>query len=393
MDSRSSSSQDSEEETNQEVGKDEKTKVLVTGGAGYLGSYIVKELLERGMSVKVSVQDLADEKRYSHLKLFEGQERLEIVEGKLTNRECWKNILEGCQAVIHTASPNPFKAPKQELEVIYPAVEGTLNILMAAAALGIKRVIMTSCYSAVRGSKWILDYKEDHWGEPNNVTCVDKSKIFAERSAWYFTNENKGKIDLTTICPGFLIGPCLQKHFDFASGQFFKKFMDGRVNSLLDIYIPFVDVRDAAKLHIQALWNEASRNQRYLCVNSTVPYTDLSNVLSRLFKGKDAFFRFPTDTIPALPLKLIALFDSNVQTLLPFYGKSKVCAFSKTKLENDFKGFKFETFENSLKEMGVNFIKKGFVDRVQEKTEKDFKNEEEDEDVANLQVPDLCERK
>ncbi len=392
MDKRRQSSNDPLAEQ-QILGRDEKTKVLVTGGAGYLGSYIVKELLERGLSVKVSVQDLADEKRYTHLKHFEGQERLEIVEGKLTNRECWKDILDGCQAVIHTASPNPFKAPKQELEVIYPAVEGTLNILMAAAALGIRRVIMTSCYSAVRGSKWILDYKEDHWGEPDNVTCVDKSKIFAERSAWYFTNENKGKIDLTVICPGFLIGPCLQKHFEFASGLFFKKFMDGRVNSLLDIYIPFVDVRDAAKLHIQALWNEASKNQRYLCVHSTVQYIDLSNTLTRLFKGKDQFFRFPTDTIPALPLKLIALFDSNVKTLLPFYGKNKVCTFSKSKLENDFKEFTFETFESSVKDMGENFIKNGFVDRVQLKTEKDFQNEEEDEDVSNLQVPDLFERK
>ena len=392
MDSRKSSSNESEEEE-QTVGRDEKTKVLVTGGAGYLGSYIVKELLERGLSVKVSVQDLADEKRYDHLKHFVGQERLEIVEGKLTNRECWKDILEGCQAVIHTASPNPFKAPKQELEVIYPAVEGTLNILMAAAALRIKRVIMTSCYCAVRGSKWMLDYKEDHWGEPDNVTCVDKSKIFAERSAWYYTKENKDMIDLTVICPGFLIGPCLQNHFDFASGLFFKKFMDGRVNSLLDIYIPFVDVRDAAKLHVQALWNDASKNQRYLCVHSTVLYKEMSNILSRLFKGRDQYFRFPTDTIPALPLKLIALFDSNVKTLLPFYGKNKVSTFSRSKLENDFKGFSFETYETSLRDMGVNFIKKGFIDRVQEKTQSDLKNEEEDEDVSNLQVPDLCERK
>lgn len=186
------------------------TKILVTGGNGYLGSHIVYYLLEKGVSVKVSVHDLENESGYSHLEELPNAEgRLEIVEAELTDKDIWKEVCRGCHAIIHTASPNPFKAPKQELEVIYPAVEGTLAILHAAKELGIKRVIITSSIAAMRGGKYKLTYNEDSWGEPENITGIEKSKIFSERSAWFFCKENPGDIQLTSINPGFLLGPCL----------------------------------------------------------------------------------------------------------------------------------------------------------------------------------------
>lgn len=89
------------------------TKILVTGGNGYLGSHIVYYLLEMGVSVKVSVHDLENEIGYSHLEeLPKAAGRLEIVEAELTDKEVWREVVKGCHAIIHTASPNPFKAPK-----------------------------------------------------------------------------------------------------------------------------------------------------------------------------------------------------------------------------------------------------------------------------------------
>jgi nucleoside-diphosphate-sugar epimerase len=89
------------------------TKILVTGGNGYLGSHIVYYLLEKGVSVKVSVHDMENQIGYSHLEeLPKAEGRLEIVEAELTDKDVWKKVCEGCDAIIHTASPNPFKAPK-----------------------------------------------------------------------------------------------------------------------------------------------------------------------------------------------------------------------------------------------------------------------------------------
>lgn len=364
------------------LGTGETTKILVTGGNGYLGSHIVYYLLQKGVSVKVSVSDLSDEKRYSHLKTLSGQERLEIVEGKLTDKNCWRNILEGCAAIVHVASPTPFKAPKQELEVIYPAVEGTLAILHAAEELGIRRIVMTSCFSAVKGGKYKLTYNEDAWGEPENVTAIEKSKIFSERAAWYFQKENSDKIDLTVICPGFLLGPCIQKHYDFSSGLFFKKFMDGRVTSLLKMHVPVCDVRDAALVHMQALWNPLTINNRYICVQGSHWFENFSGILSREFETSG--FQFPSKVISAFPLKLIAFFDSGVKTMLPFYGKE--IFFSNEKLKKDF-GFSFRGFDETLVDMAKDFIDKKFIERVKVKQSQDEDND------AEYKLPDLNELK
>ena len=360
------------------LGTGASTKIFVSGGNGYLGSHIVFYLLQSGVSVRVSVRDLADEKRYAHLKSLPNSERLEIVEGKLTDKEVWKSIMQGCHAIVHTASPTPFKAPKQELEVIYPAVEGTLSILHAAEALGIRRVVITSCFSAVKGGKYQLTYNEESWGEPENVTSIEKSKIFAERAAWHFQKENLDKIDLTVICPGFLLGPCIQKHYDFSSGQFFKKFMDGRVTSLLQMHVPLCDVRDAAMVHMKALWNPAAINNRYICVEGSHWFEEFSKVLALEFQAVNDDFTFPSNVISAFPLKLIAFFDSGVKTMLPFYGKEIFC--NTEKHHNDFK-FHFRPFDETIVEMGKDFIDKKFTDRVKCKQSRD---EDPDADTQPL---------
>ena len=333
----------------------ETTKILVTGGNGYLGSHIVKLLLEKGVSVRVSVSDIKEEARYSHLRTFEGSDRLEIVEGKLNDRNCWKAVVSGCAAIVHTASPTPHKAPKQELDVIFPAVEGTLAILKAAEELGVRRIVMTSCFTTVKGGKYKFSYTEDNWGEPENITSVEKSKTFAERAAWFFQKENSSKIELTTICPGYLLGPCLQNHFEFSSGLFFQKWTSGQVSSLLKYQIPLCDVRNAATAHVQALWNPISVNQRYLCVQGTHWFEDLNSLIKKNFIAEN--FVFPEKVISSFSVKVIAFFDAIVSTMIPFYGKE--VEFSSEKLKNDF-NFVFRNVSETLVDMGMSFIEKGF---------------------------------
>lgn len=354
------------------------TKILVTGGNGYLGSHVVFYLLQKGVSVKVSVHDISNEKSYQHLnKLPNAEGRLEIVEAELTDKDIWKSVCEGCDAIIHTASPNPFKAPKQELEVIYPAVEGTLAILHCAKELGIKRIVMTSSIAAVKGGKYKLTYNEDSWGEPENITGIEKSKIFAERCAWFFTKENPEAIQLTIINPGFMLGPCLQDHYEFSSGLFFKKFMDGRVTSLLKMHVPTVDVRDAALAHVQALWNPVTIGHRYICVEGSHWFESFSGILSREFSPDG--FAFPSKTISSFPLKLIAFFDSGVKTMLPFYGKE--IYFSNDKIKNDLQQFVFRNFDETLIDMGECFLQKKFITKVSLAQNEDA---EEDEEEQNL---------
>ena len=78
----------------------------------------------------------------------------------------------------------------------------------------VERIVMTSCISAISGGKHKPTYTEENWADPDLVTGIEKSKLFAERAANYFTKEykddkNQEKLKLTVINPGFLLGPTL----------------------------------------------------------------------------------------------------------------------------------------------------------------------------------------
>ena len=115
-----------------------------------------------------------------------------------TGFTCFIRAVDGCDYVIHAASPFPLAQPKNEDELIRPAREGTLNVLRAASQSGtVKRVVLTSSCVAIMagqpGGKQPMT--EDSWGltDSANVTAYEKSKTLAERAAWDFMKELPGQ--------------------------------------------------------------------------------------------------------------------------------------------------------------------------------------------------------
>ncbi len=88
--------------------------------------------------------------------------------------------------VLHTASPFPSKVPKDENEIILPAVNGTINVLRACKKNKVKKVVVTSSIAAVftNAPKWKTAFDENDWGNIENSLPYYKSKILAERAAW-----------------------------------------------------------------------------------------------------------------------------------------------------------------------------------------------------------------
>jgi nucleoside-diphosphate-sugar epimerase len=116
------------------------------GATGYIGSRVCKDLLARSYTVHAVVRTLAKadglkdlENASTHLKIFEVAD---LVTGNYT---C---AFSGCHYVIHTATPLKFTAPDPENDIIRPAVEGTQNVLKTAKAVGVKRVVRSSCLYA-----------------------------------------------------------------------------------------------------------------------------------------------------------------------------------------------------------------------------------------------------
>ncbi|KAM7527637.1 hypothetical protein LguiB_031047 [Lonicera macranthoides] len=197
------------------LGEGEGEAVCVTGGSGFIGSWLVSLLLHRGYTVHATVKDLKEEKETKHLQALEGAEsRLRLFQIDLLHYDSIFAAITGTSGVFHLASPciiDPIYDPE---EILAPAIKGTINVLTAAKELGVKRVVVTSSGSAITPSpNWPADLvnNEDCWTDIEY--CKKKgmwysvSKTLAEKAAWEFAKE-KG-LDVVVVNPGAVMGPIL----------------------------------------------------------------------------------------------------------------------------------------------------------------------------------------
>ena len=125
-------------------------KVLVTGASGYIALHCILELLNNGYEVKGSLRDLKreDEVRKSLGTEFNNN-NLEFCKLNLLNDEGWEDAASDCDYLFHIASPCFVEEPKNENELITPALEGTLRALKAAHQSKVKKVVLTSSMGAI----------------------------------------------------------------------------------------------------------------------------------------------------------------------------------------------------------------------------------------------------
>lgn len=261
--------------------------VCVTGGSGYIASWLVKLLLQRGYTVKATVRNPDNLKKTQHLRALKGaKERLHLFKADLLEEGSFASAVNGCEAVFHTASPVLLSASDPQSELVDPAVRGTLNVLRACAKLpSIKRVVITSSMAAVvyTGRPLTSGVVLDETWFSNPAICEESklwyqlSKTLAEKAAWDFTNE-KG-IDLVVINPGHVIGPLLQPTVNL-SAEIIPNLIKGV--QLPFKYFAFVDVRDVALVHILALENP-SASGRYCLVGETIHHHDVLKLLRKLY--------------------------------------------------------------------------------------------------------------
>jgi dihydroflavonol-4-reductase len=124
-----------------------KAKVVITGITGFLGSHVCDYFLKDGAyHVRGTVRDKNNEKKLAPVRKAFGENfsKLELVEADLLKPETLDAAIAGQDFVVHTASPFVLNPPKDENELIRPAVEGTLAVVRAAHKHKVKRVVITS---------------------------------------------------------------------------------------------------------------------------------------------------------------------------------------------------------------------------------------------------------
>lgn len=293
----------------------DKTKpVLVTGGTGYMASWIIKMLLEEGINVNATVRDPLDVQKVEHLTaLAKGAAgKLKLFKADLLDFGSFDEPMQDCELVIHTASPfyiTGIKNPEEEL--IQPAKEGTRNVLEAAKRTPtVKRVVLTSSVAAIYGDAVDIKlapgglFTEKEW----NVTSSAEhhpypySKTIAEKETWAIAKE-QDQWDLLTINPGWILGPSLSKRKDSMSIKTMIQFGNGTYkNGVPEMWYPIVDVRDVALAHIKAGFTPKASG-RHIIASGEAKLLDVANILRKHFG--DAY-PFPRRQVPKFLFWLIA---------------------------------------------------------------------------------------
>ena len=300
-----------------------KSKVLVTGVAGYIGQHCVLELLKKGFNVIGSLRDIskAHEVETAIKKHIEIKDNLEFCQLDLLIDNGWEEAMNGCDFVLHVASPYVSYQPKDENELIKPAVEGTSRVLKFAKKFGVKRVVITSSVVAMLGdANASIDINSKSWTNINakNVSAYVKSKTMAEKLAWDFvTNQHTNQpLELVVINPGPVFGPTLTGNLNGASMSMYKDLISGKMPMLPQSSINMSDVRDVAEIHVKALENKQAVGKRFI-VTTEKPYS--FQEMAKILKD-EGYFKVSTKVAPNFFLRFMANFSNDIKGMLPFIG-------------------------------------------------------------------------
>ncbi len=252
---------------------------LVTGATGFIGSNIVRKLVERGEDVKILLRKTSRIDNIEDLKV-------EKVYGDILDSDSLRKAIKGCDTVYHCAGFVSFKKSD------YPKmnrinVEGSRNVLSAAFEEGVNKVIFTSSVAAIGPAEEgkIITEDTEFRVFDENIGYLN-SKYLAEQEAWAFSKKGLpviilnpsvviGAGDIYLSSSGSVLWYCKRK---------FPGYMDGTLN--------IVDVEDVAKGHILAA-ERGKPGERYILGNANLTVKEYFSLLEKVTGIKSPSIKIP----------------------------------------------------------------------------------------------------
>ncbi|KAI6173805.1 NAD dependent epimerase/dehydratase family protein [Aphelenchoides besseyi] len=329
------------------------TRVLVTGASGYIASHCVQQLLDLGYTVRGTVRSLKNEVKVQPLReLKNAAERLELQEADLNDADPWLNVVEGCDYVLHVASPFTL----DDNETLIPiAVNGTLNVLKACSkASTVKKVVLTSSCAAVNEGHDEEEraFNEEDWTNIESPKVMNYAK--SKTAAWDFLKDNEGhQFKLTCLNPTFVIGPLLTNTLG-ASVTTMKKFLNFEVPGIPPLQMGMVDVRDVARAHILAMQRPETDGERILITTESWWFKKICAVLSEEFKSY---------LIPFLPVPYPFVW---LYSFISVEARASLCRLNRKVVFNNEKskkllGLEYRDVRESIISVAYSLIERGLV--------------------------------
>jgi dihydroflavonol-4-reductase len=220
------------------------------------------------------------------------------------------------------ASPFPPAQPKDPGDLVVPARNGTLRVLGACLAAGVRRVVLTSSTAAVRYGGDTVPTRpltEEDWTDPVNprLTPYALSKTLAERAAWSLMHGSEATDRLTVVNPGTILGPVMSRHRSY-SLQAIQRMLGG-MPAVPRLGFSFVDVRDVAALHVAAMTAPDAAGERFLAAGPFLWLSEVAQILrDRLGAGAA---KMPRRTIPNPIARAMARFDPELRSVVSELGQ------------------------------------------------------------------------
>lgn len=292
----------------------DKTKpVLVTGATGYIAGWLVKKLLEEGITVHATVRNPDKKEKLKHLDEIASNAPGEIkyFKADLLTEGAYAEAMKDCELVFHTASPFALEVKNPQKDLIEPALLGTRNVLTEATKTpSVKRVVVTSSCAAIYSDANEIEnipnneFTEEIW----NTTASEEyqpysySKTLAEREAWKIA-DGQEQWDLVVINPSMVLGPALNTDVNMSeSVSLIKQLGDGTLKmGAPNLGIGAVDVRDVALAHFKAGYTPNAYGRHITSAHNT-SFLEIAQILNKNFGDK---YPIPNKAVPKWLLMVV----------------------------------------------------------------------------------------
>ena len=332
-------------------------KVLVTGATGYIGLHCIHQLLNQGYAVNGSVR--SPERKDEIFEALKDHntptENLSIFTFDLNDDEGWDQGMDGCDYLLHVASPIALENHNEDF-FVKPAVAGVKRAMKFAKKHNVKKVVLTSSVAAIFETIESKSYyDESDWSDPDSpaISHYAKSKTLAEKTAWEFVENEKHPFELTVINPALVIGPSLSGDLG-ESNKAIVMVATGKMPVAVPLQFGYVDVRDVATAHILAMQNPASNGERFALAEKDLWYKDVAKVLK-----SNGFDKAPTFAVPVWLAKILANFSKELKITLPYLGRLR--SVKNTSKAKDILGWNPRPAEESIIEIAQQIQDMGLI--------------------------------